>query len=437
MAETRAGAVVVRPSPRAIGSLRVPGDKSISHRYAMLAALARGVSMLHGYAPGADAGATLSCLAALGVAIRRPPGGAVEVAGRGLAGLTAPRAPLDALNSGTTLRLLTGIAAAHPFRTVIGGDDSLNRRPMRRITEPLGRMGASIQSRDGRPPLTIEGARLRGIAHQTEIPSAQVKSAVLLAGLRAEGPTSVTEPTPTRDHTERALEAFGAIVEGGPQTVTVRGGQELEGRELQIPGDISSAAFWIALAAAVPGSSLEILDVGLNPTRTAFLAIVRQAGASVDTTIERTAAGEPSGRIHVAHGGLRSFSIGPDEVPGVIDEIPALAALAALMPPGESLEVRGAGELRVKESDRISVLAAGFRALGAEVEESPDGFRLTARPLAGAQVDPAGDHRLAMAFAIAATGARTPSAISGAAAAAVSYPGFFEELARLTSGEGR
>ncbi len=330
------------------------------------------------------------------------------------------------------MRLLAGIVAAHPFRTVLGGDESLSRRPMRRVIGPLSEMGASIASHDGRPPLTIDGTRLRGVTHRPEVPSAQVKSAVLLAGLQAAGETTVIEPVRTRDHTERALQAFGVDVHTNGESIRIAGGQRLAARDLAVPGDVSSAAFWIALAAGTPGAEIEIEGVGLNPTRTAVVDIARRAGAIVDVEQDNEGAGEPVGRIRVSYGSPRSFDIAPAEVPGLIDEIPALAALGAMLPPGSEMTVRGAAELRVKESDRITCLAAGFRGLGAEVEEYPDGFRLTARSLSGGTVDAAGDHRLAMAFALAATRAAAPTAILGASSVNVSYPGFFEALERLT-----
>jgi 3-phosphoshikimate 1-carboxyvinyltransferase len=434
MLRTPADAVLVRPARAVAGRVVVPGDKSISHRYAMLAAVAHGTSSIDGYSPGADCAATLACLRGLGVEIRQTGPGALRIAGRGFEGLRPPAGGLDAANSGTTIRLLAGIAAGRPFRTTLNGDASLARRPMRRIIDPLIRMGASIESRDGRPPLTIDGASLHGMAHRPEVPSAQVKSAILLAGLQAHGRTTISEPAPTRDHTERALEAFGAEVRSAGPEISIDGGQRLGARNLHVPGDISSATFWIALAAAVPGAGVCLEGVGLNPTRTAVLDIVRRAGVAVEVEIQNEAQGEPVGRIRVTGGGnAHGFTIDPTEVPAVIDEIPALAALGALLPDGERMQVDGAAELRVKESDRISCLAAGMRALGAEVDEYPDGFQLIARPLTGATVDACGDHRLAMAFAIAATGARAPSTIVGGTSVAVSYPGFFDDLARLAS----
>ncbi len=426
----------VQPSPRASGRVRVPGDKSISHRYALMAALADGESTIDGYSSGADCAATLACLRALGVAIRPTGPAALAIAGRGLGGLQAPRAALDAVNSGTTLRLMSGILAGHAFTTTIGGDESLQRRPMRRIIEPLTRMGARIDARDGRAPLTISGGRLQGIVHEPAVPSAQVKSGVLLAGLHASGRTRVIEPVPTRDHTERAFAEFGVQVITDGAAIEIDGGQRLAPRRLTVPGDISGSAFWAALAGGTPGSNIEVEGVGLNPSRTAVLEIFERAGVAVSRSIEIERAGEPVGTLRFSAAASRSFIVSPTDVPSVIDEIPALAALAAMMPAGQTLTVRGAAELRVKESDRISALAAGFRAMGAGVEEYEDGFTLEARPLTGGSVDAAGDHRLAMAFAVAATRASSPTTILGASSVDVSYPGFFAELARLT-GDGR
>lgn len=428
--------MLVRPARTVAGRVTVPGDKSISHRYALLGALAHGTSTILGYSGGADCAATLACLGELGVRIRHTAGGALHIDGRGFDGLMPPAGVLDARNSGTTMRLMSGILAGRPFRSVLDGDASLSRRPMRRVIEPLTRMGATIAAPGGRPPLTIDGAALRPIAHRPEVPSAQVKSAVLLAGLQARGATTVVEPAATRDHTERALQAFGAAISRDGTSVTIAGGQQLRARELRVPGDISGATFWMALAAARPGSDIQIDDVGLNPTRTAVIDVLRRAGAAIDVDIRSEANGEPCGRVRVRGSAARSFAIEPAEVPAVIDEIPALAAFGALLPDGEHMHVEGAGELRVKESDRIACLARGLRGLGVAIDEYADGFHLVARPLTGATLDACGDHRLAMAFAIAATGARTPTTITGASSVAVSYPGFFEELARLASSGG-
>jgi 3-phosphoshikimate 1-carboxyvinyltransferase len=304
---------------------------------------------------------------------------------------------------------------------------------MRRVMTPLERMGASIQATDGHAPLTIQGTRLHAIAHEPETPSAQIKSAVLLAGLHADGTTSVLEPAATRDHTERALIAFGGRVDVDGNRVSVTGGQRLQAQSLQVPGDFSSAAFWLVAAAALPGSRIEIEDVGLNPTRTALLGVLSRFGARVQVEVTSSSAGEPRGLISVEGDRTGSLDIAPEEVPGLIDELPAIAALAAH---GGQVTVRGAGELRIKESDRITALVAGFRALGIEADERTDGF-VIAGPMAGSsrpsggRADARGDHRMAMAFAVAALAAEGPSTIDGSDVVAISYPGFFETLGRL------
>jgi 3-phosphoshikimate 1-carboxyvinyltransferase len=429
-------AATVKPARCVKGRIRLAGDKSISHRYALLGAMADGRSTIGSYSSGADCAATLECLRALGVDVRvsRGPDDSitVDVKGRGLRGFQFPGASttLDAQNSGTTMRLLSGVLAAQPFVSRVSGDASLRRRPMRRVMEPLERMGAVIASSDGYPPLTIHGTTsLRGITYETPIPSAQIKSAILLAGIQAEGTTVVRESVATRNHTELAFRAFGAQVRVDGTSVEVTGGQRLRGGQFTVPGDVSSSAFWAAAAAALDGSDVEIENVGLNPTRTALLDVLRRAGAQVDATVEREAGGEPSGRVRIRYGQPRPLTLGPDEVPLLIDEIPALAAWAAI---GGELHVTGAGELRVKESDRISALVRGFRALGADIEEFADGFHVRgARRLQGGQADAVGDHRLAMAFAVAALGAEGPSVIAGADSVAISYPEFFATLERL------
>lgn len=402
----------------------------MSHRYALIAALADGVSTIRGYAPGADGGATLAALVRLGVPIERDGTDRVRVHGRGLRRLSPASDPVDAGNSGTTLRLLAGVVAAHPFATSLTGDASLRRRPMRRIMTPLALMGAHIEAAPGdRPPLTIWGGTLRGITYTPEVPSAQVKSTILLAGLQAEGPTTVCEAAATRNHTELALEAFGADVTFGPAAASVRPGRRLAARDVRVPGDLSSFAFWAAAAAALEGSLVECTGVGLNPTRTAFLDVLARMGAEVEQVVDGVDAGEPSGSVTIRGRDHRPIQITPAEVPALIDELPALAALATS---GGALVVTGASELRVKESDRIGALVAGLRSLGAEVEERPDGFEIDGRRrLRGGTADAAGDHRLAMAFAIAAIGASGPSTILGASAVDVSYPGFFDVLASL------
>ncbi|MGE0812061.1 MAG: 3-phosphoshikimate 1-carboxyvinyltransferase [Vicinamibacterales bacterium] len=425
-------ATVVRPARSVRGRLQVPPDKSISHRYALLAAMATGTTVIERYSTGADCQSTLDCLEALGVGLSRRPSAAgwqrVEIQGRP-GGFAAPGAPLDCGNSGTAMRLLAGVLAAQPFTSVLVGDASLSSRPMRRVMEPLAAMGAHIESAPhGRPPLTVAGGALRAIVHAPDVPSAQVKSAVLLAGLRAVGTTVVREPAPTRDHTERALAAFGVPVvrpaEGG---VGVSGGARLTGGlTLVVPGDPSSTAFLAVAAAGLDGSAIEIEDVGLNPTRTALFDVLRRAGAEVTTTVAGERHGEPVGSVRITTGRRLDLVVRPDEVPLLIDELPALAALATF---GGSIAVSGAAELRVKESDRITALVAGLRAMGADADEFPDGFVVRgSRRLTGGIVDAVHDHRLAMTFAVAALGATRPTEIHGADSAAVSFPGFFDLL---------
>jgi 3-phosphoshikimate 1-carboxyvinyltransferase len=436
--------VVVHPATRVSGTIRVPGDKSISHRYALLAAIASGRSTIHNYAPGGDCASTLQCLGGLGVFIQRTPqnaGMTVVIDGRGLRGLTAAPAALDCGNSGSTMRMLAGVVAAHSFATTLVGDRSLSRRPMRRVMDPLSRMGARIEALAGeRPPLTIHGRDLDGIDYAPEVSSAQVKSAVLLAGLQARGPSRITERTPTRDHTERALAAFGATVERAGPSITLNGGQSLHGIEAQVPGDISSAAFAMVAAAVLPGSDVTLEDVGLNPSRTAIVDVLRRFGVAIDTEPTAEWQNEPVGRIRVRApwAGTRAetaprdaplVDLGADIVPSIIDELPVLAALATA---GGELRVTGAQELRVKESDRITSVVDGLRALGADAEELPDGFHIRGhRRLHGGTVHAHDDHRLAMAFAIAALTATGPVVIEGAQAAAVSYPSFFDDVERL------
>jgi len=431
---SRSVSATVTPARRVQARLRVPGDKSISHRYALLAAVADGPSSLTNYAPGADCHSTLACLRQLGVEIAETPGGAVTVVGRGFEGLRSPAGPLDAGNSGTTIRLMAGLLAGRPFTATMIGDASLSRRPMRRVIEPLALMGARLESSDGRPPLTVHGAPLHGIDFRPSVPSAQVKSAVLLAGLTATGTTSVTEPAQTRDHTERAFVTFGLTIQRRGLTVSMTGGQRLAGQTLAVPGDFSSAAFWMVAAAALPGSRVEIEDVGLNPTRSALLDVLRRFGARVTVAESGEASGgEPRGSIVVEGDRAGAVDIAAAEVPGLIDELPAIAALAAH---GGEVRVRGASELRVKESDRIAVLVAGFRALGIDADEHPDGFSIGGRRAAapaGGVADAHGDHRMAMAFAIAALAANGPSTIDGADAVGISYPAFFETLGRLVA----
>ena len=425
-----AATATITPARRVQGRLIVPGDKSISHRYALLAALSEGRSELRNYAPGADCQSTLTCLRGLGVAIETRES-TVTIEGRGLRNFRSPSDPLDAGNSGTTMRMLAGILAAQPFTATMIGDESLSRRPMRRVMEPLGLMGARIDAVDGHAPLTVHGTALHPIAFNPKVPSAQVKSAVILAGLHTEGTTSVTEPAWTRDHTERALAAFGFTVKVDGLTVSIDGGQRGVGQVLPVPGDFSSAAFWMVAAASLPGSSITIERVGLNPSRTALIDVLRRFGAQVDVHPESVAAGEPLGTIVVTGDRLGSLDIAPEEVPGLIDELPAISALAAR---GGRVTIHGAGELRVKESDRITTLVTGFRNIGIPAEEHADGYTIAGNGSpTGGVADAGGDHRMAMSFALAALSAQGPSRIEGSDAVVISYPGFFETLQRLVA----
>ena len=434
MNSTKSSAVTVAPAERLRGNVQVPGDKSISHRYAMLAALAAGTSTISGYSTGADCQSTLSCLKSLGVDIDSRAdveafGQTVVVHGAGLGSLQRADLAIDTGNSGTTMRLLAGILAGHPFNSVLTGDSSLQQRPMKRIIDPLQRMGARVEAPGGHAPLTIRGAELKGIAYTPPVASAQVKSAILLAGLHANGTTRVHEPAPTRDHSERALKAFGAQLTISENSIAVTGGTTLRPANLTVPGDPSSAAFWLVAAAAVPGSDITINNVSLNPTRLGYLYILERAGANIKVTTHSTSAGEPFGSIRVQHRALRHISVSSSEVPGLIDELPALGALAVH---GGAIDVSGATELRHKESDRITAFSHGLKNLGADVEERHDGFRVTHNgPITGGLADAAGDHRLAMAFAIAALAGKNPSTIKNASAVRVSYPGFFAILESL------
>ncbi len=424
----------VEPTRYVRGTVRVPGDKSISHRYAILASLANGRSTILGYAPGADCVSTLACLEALGIDVARTPAPLpaadgstnVTIDGAGLGGLRAPSSVLDAGNSGTTMRLLAGVLTAQNFSSTMTGDGSLSRRPMRRVVDPLRVMGAQIETTDGRPPLTIDGTALHGAEIEPTVASAQVKSALLLAGLHASGDTWVGISTPTRDHTERALPAFGIDVHRRPGAIGVTGGTLLTATNVSVPGDLSSAAYWMVAAAALEHSSVTITDVGLNPTRTKLIDMLRLAGADVEVRDAGLHAGEPVGTVRVTHRVRRPVVVTAADVPAVIDELPALAAMATH---GGGIDVSGASELRAKESDRISVLVDGLRRMGARVHESPDGFRVDAdtQPTGGT-VDASGDHRMAMAFAVAALGATGPTTIRGSEVVGVSYPGFFSTL---------
>jgi 3-phosphoshikimate 1-carboxyvinyltransferase len=404
----------------------VPGDKSIAHRALLLSSLAEGESRLANVPDGQDVQATMACLRWLGVEIERH-SGSVQVVGRCLAGYRPSTSPLDCQNSGTTLRLLTGILAGSAFTTQLTGDGSLRARPMDRIIRPLLRMGAAVTSESGRAPLRVEGRTLHGVAHALPVPSAQVKSALLLAGVHASGTTTVAEPVFTRDHTERLLAAMGAAIERDGLRVSVRGGNRLRPLAMSIPGDFSSAAFWLAAAALRPGWTATIRGVGLNPTRTALLGLLREMGAQVRVRGEPEPALEPAGDITVTGDTLRAIALGPSEVASAIDEVPALMVLATQA--RGTTRIQGAGELRVKESDRITAKSDGLRRMGAQMTEQPDGA-LIEGPVAlhGADVDAFGDHRVAMALAVAGLVADGPLRIQGAGYVAVSYPTFFKEL---------
>jgi 3-phosphoshikimate 1-carboxyvinyltransferase len=423
--------LAVTPAPRVLGTETVPGDKSISQRYALLRAVAQGITTITNLSRGADVAATLACLEALGVRVTGQDTETIAVHGRGETGLAASERVLDAANAGTLMRLLAGLLAGCPFESTLTGDASLRTRPMRRIIEPLTAMGASIQSDGGCAPLVISGGNLQPITWAPPVPSAQVKSAILLAGLSADGTTTVHEPAPTRDHTERAFEAFGLTIGRIGSSVSVTGRQHARAPEspLVVPGDPSAAAVWAAAAAGLPGSDVRITDVGLNPRRTGFLEALTRMGAAVGVDNRHQVAGEPMGDLRVAFGARRPTTISPEEVPGLIDELPVLAASASL---GGGLEVAGAGELRVKESDRITSLVTGLRALGVAAEERADGFVVDgSQQPSGGRVDAAGDHRLVMAFTVVALGAAGPSVISGADSVTVSYPGFERDLTVL------
>jgi 3-phosphoshikimate 1-carboxyvinyltransferase len=420
----------VYPARRLRGAVTLPGDKSISHRAAMLAAIAEGPSTILNGSPSQDCQSTLRCLSALRVRIERSDNG-IRILGRGLRGLQPPNEVLDAGNSGTTMRLLAGILAGQSFACAITGDDSLRRRPMRRIIEPLTRMGAQITAGEGGfAPLHIGGGVLQPITHSLAVASAQVKSCLLLAGLFAQGTTAVIEPAPTRNHTELMLSQFGADVEVMGRMVTITGPAELKGREYHVPGDISSAAFFISVTLVLPDSVLRLRDVGVNPTRIGFIELLRQFGASIELENTRTGQGEPIADLVVRSSQLRNpaqLTVGGNMIPAIIDEIPILAVLATQMEGG--LEIRDAGELRVKESDRLRALADNLRRMGAEVKEFEDGLSIPGpQRLRGASIDAYADHRIAMAFAMAGLVATGVTEIQSSDVVDISFPGFFEAL---------
>jgi 3-phosphoshikimate 1-carboxyvinyltransferase len=427
---TEPKSITIRPARNVLGSLRVPGDKSISHRYAMLASLAGGASRFDNFAPGADCASTLACVHALGCAVQRDEKGTVTVDGLGPE-LRQPIAPLDCGNSGSTMRMLSGILAGQPFPSELIGDASLSRRPMKRIMEPLIEMGAQIKAGDGdRAPLRIQGGKLHSIDYRPAVASAQVKTSVLFAGLLAEGRTSVAEPARTRDHGELALRAFGAEVERDGNSVSIQGGQKLNPLEAYVPGDMSSAAFFLCAASLFPESNLVIDGVLLNPTRSALLDVLSTMGSRISMVRVEESHGELVGTITLIPGKGRPVRIEGAVTALLIDELPVLAAIAPFTAGG--LEVRDAGELRVKESDRLTAVTRNLQAMGAEVEQTKDGWRIPGgQQLHGAEIESHDDHRIAMAFAIAALKATGDSLIHNAECVAISYPAFFDDLEKL------
>ena len=408
------------------GEIRIPGDKSVSHRAIMLSALAEGTSRIRGFLEGEDTRATAHIFGQMGVRIDAPSSGERVVHGVGLRGLHAPEGVLDCGNSGTAMRLLCGVMAGQAFDSTLTGDASLSKRPMRRVTGPLASMGAIIDATEaGTPPLRVRGGRpLRGIDCASPVASAQVKSAVLLAGLYAEGETAVTEPHPTRDYTERMLRAFGWPVALEPGRARLSGGHVLRATDIVVPADFSSAAFFIVAASVVSGSELVLRNVGMNPRRTGLLHVLRAMGANIAEQDSHDAGGEPVADLVVRHAPLRGIDVPVEHVADMIDEFPALFVAAAC---AEGVTtIRGAEELRVKESDRIAVMAAGLRALGARVEETPDGAVIEGGALHGGTVESHGDHRIAMAFAIAGAVADGEVTIRDCTNVATSFPGFVE-----------
>jgi len=411
-----------------LGTIAIPGDKSISHRAIMLAAIADGVSRIEGFLEGEDTRATAAVFAQLGVRIEAPESGVRIVHGVGIVGLQAADAPLDCGNAGTPMRLLAGLLAGQRFGSVLVGDASLSKRPMRRVIEPLALMGARIDSDDGLPPLRIAGGqRLRGIDYTLPVASAQVKSALLLAGLYADGDTCIREPHPTRDYSERMLRSFGIDIAFAPGRAHLRGGQRLHATDIVVPADFSSAAFFLVAATLVPGSELRLRRVGMNPRRTGLLAALRAMGADITEVDVGEQGGEMVADLVARHAPLHGIELPAEHVADMIDEFPVLFVAAACAQ-GKTM-IRGAAELRVKESDRISTMAIGLRALGIDVEETPDGATIHGGRVQGGTVDSHGDHRVAMAFAVAAQCAHRDVRIGDVANVATSFPGF-DALAR-------
>jgi 3-phosphoshikimate 1-carboxyvinyltransferase len=421
----------IRPARRMSGPIVLPGDKSISHRYAMLAAIAEGTTEIRGFASSADCQSSLKCVEALGIQVNRQ-GDLITITGRGLQGMRPPLTELDAGNSGSTIRMLAGILAGQPFKSCIAGDASLSRRPMKRIIDPLTRMGARIQSAPSwLPPLEIQGGPLSPILYRLPLASAQVKTAVLFAGLFADGETVVEEPAVTRNHTEIALEQMGASISHTGRTVVVRGRARLNAVNVRVPGDISSAAFFIAGALMLPGSEIILHGVGLNPTRTAMIDLLKSMGAQIEIAALRVTNGDPVGDVRVTFSPLEGGEIPVEVIPSLIDELPVLSIMGTQTRQG--LSFHGAAELRVKESDRLRAVAENLRRMGAEVEEFPDGLRVPGRQtLHSTEIKTYGDHRIAMAFAIAGLATPDGVAIDDAECAGISFPEFFDTLERAT-----
>jgi 3-phosphoshikimate 1-carboxyvinyltransferase len=407
------------------GSLQIPGDKSVSHRALMLAAIAEGDSHIRGFLEGEDTRATAAVLAQLGVRVETPSAGERVVHGVGLHGLRESAQALDCGNAGTGMRLLTGLLAGQAFDSTLVGDASLSKRPMRRVTEPLAQMGAHIDSRDGLPPLHVHGGRaLQGIRYELPVASAQVKSALLLAGLYAAGDTEIIEPHPTRDYTERMLAAFGWPITFSPGRARLAGGHALRATDVHVPADFSSAAFFLVAASIVPGSELRLPAVGLNPRRTGLLQALRLMGADILVEHQRESGGEPVGDLLIRHAPLHGIDLPEALVPDMIDEFPVLF-IAAAAASGRT-RVRGAAELRVKESDRIATMAAGLRVLGTAIEETPDGAVIEGGSIGAGTVESLTDHRIAMSFAVAGLVATGPVRINDCRHVATSFPGFTE-----------
>jgi 3-phosphoshikimate 1-carboxyvinyltransferase len=422
---------VITPARGVRGSVQLPGDKSISHRYALLAALADGTTRLTNFSTGADPWSSLGCAEALGATVTRTDDGAVEVTGTGGV-LLAPAQPLDCGNSGSTMRMLAGLVAPQQGRFALTGDASLTRRPMERVRKPLSAMGAEIALTEGHAPIIIEGRALRAIDYATPIPSAQVKTAVLFAGLQAEGRTTIRETVRTRDHSELALRAFGAKLDRDRDSVWIDGGQQLTAIEASVPGDLSSAAFFLCATMLFPGSSLVFDSLGMNPTRASLLDVLTALGARMSVLNLDEKHGELVGtvQLHAPEHGMRGTTIAGALAAQLIDELPVLAAIGPYTTQG--IRIRDAKELRVKESDRIALVARNLRAMGAAVEEFEDGLDVPGgQQLHGAEIDSGGDHRIAMAFSVAALGATGDTLIRGAESAAISFPEFFELLDRV------